>query len=168
MKGWGLEWGEKKRRAFPLITLKKSVFWMIVKLNYECTTCHQLKFGFDLTDLWCFQICMLCMVSASCTFVLYSWEVHNNFKGRGRVFFPSSRKEVIMCCSAQIGWKIKPLAIIEEFIICHSLICHQVSVITFIITGIYFGQSSTALAVSRPDCRSETEVEGFFKISITG
>lgn len=56
-----------------------------------------------------------------------------------------------MSCSAQIGWKIKPIAIIEELIICHSQICHQVSVITYTITGIHFAQSSTAATVSRSD-----------------
>lgn len=81
---------------------------------------------------------------------------------RGRWFLLSSRKEVITWCSVQSGWKIKPRAIIGELIICQSLICHQVSVITFIITGIHFAQSSSAPAVSRPDWKSSSEVEGFF------
>jgi len=70
---------------------------------------------------------------------------------RGSVgFFVCCRKEVMLCCSEQLGWKIKPRANIEELIICQSLICCHVSVITFIITDIHFAESSTTAAVISP------------------
>lgn len=99
--------------------------------------------------------------------------LHGGFVQLGKYIITLSGGEGDFCCPVERGNNMLLCSDRMENkahsnyggIICHSLICHQVSVITFVITGIHL--HSQALLLQSAGL-IETEVEGFFKISITG